>query len=577
MTRRFGITLNVARPAFTAGDMLIVLLLAAVLYAGVRLAVRAPAEVAYPSVSLSPAALAWYALLSVGRMSAAYALSLGFTLVYGYVAAHNRLAEKILMPLLDVLQSVPILSFLPVVLLSLTAILPQGIAVELSAIVLIVTSQVWNMTFSFYQSLTTIPRELHEATSVFRLNRWLRLKTMELPFAALPLVWNSMMSWAGGWFFLMAAETFTVGERDFRLPGLGSYLQMAANNEDIPAILMGLGALVIVIVLIDRLVWQPVLVWANKFKVEATEGGDDAPESWFYDLLSRSVLLEQFGRHVWTPLSEWVDRSMGRLLSPPAANRQSGANRSALSTVLLGLGGLAVVAFLAYNLVGAARLLLAVPLAEWGRIGLGTLVTLGRVILALLIALAWTLPAGVAIGSNPRLSVVLRPVVQIVASVPATALFPVVLLVLLRLPAGLDVAAVLLMLMGTQWYLLFNVIAGVSAIPRDLVYMTDLLHLRGWERWRTLILPALFPYLITGLITAGGGAWNASIVAEHTHFGGQTFSTIGIGALISEATGRGDYALLLGATLAMIVTVIAINRLFWHRLYRLAEEKYRIE
>ena len=576
MTRRFGITLNIARPAFTAGDTLVLLLLTAILYAGVRLAVRAPTAIAQPAVSLSPAALAWYALLSVGRMAAAYALSLAFTLAYGYVAAHNRLAEKILMPLLDVLQSLPILSFLPAVLLSLTAILPQGIAVELAAIVLIVTSQAWNMTFSFYQSLTTIPRELHEATSVFRLNRWLRLKTMELPFAALPLVWNSMMSWAGGWFFLMAAETFTVGERDFRLPGLGSYLQMAANTGDVAAILMGLAALVVVMVLIDRLVWQPVLVWANRFKVEAVEG-DDAPESWFYDLLSRSWLLEQFGRHVWSPLSEWVDRVMGRLLSQTPASRQAGTNRTAVSTFVLALGGLAVTAFLAYYLLGAARLLLAVPLAEWGRIGLGVLATLGRVILALLIALAWTLPVGVAIGSSPRLSAVLRPVVQIVASVPATALFPVVLLLLLRLPAGLNIAAVLLMLMGTQWYLLFNIIAGVSAIPRDLVYMTELLHLRRWERWRTLILPALFPYLITGLITAGGGAWNASIVAEHTHFGGQTFSTVGIGALISEATGRGDYALLLGATLVMIVTVIAINRLFWHRLYRLAEEKYRIE
>jgi len=574
--RRFGVTLNIARPAFTIGDMLILCLLAAILYVGVRLAVRAPVEMAEPSLSLSPVALAWYALLSVGRMSIAYLLSLTFTLVYGYIAAHSRVAEKVLMPLLDVLQSVPILSFLPVVLLSLTAVLPQGIAVELSSIVLIVTSQVWNMTFSFYQALTTIPRELHEATNVFRLNRWLRLKTLELPFATSALVWNSMMSWAGGWFFLMAAETFTVGDRDFRLPGLGSYLQMAANDADMRAIMMGLGALILVIVLIDRLLWQPALVWANKFKVETTEG-DDAPESRFYDLVSRSWLLEQVRKHIWLPASERIDLVMGRVLGEISAKRGRTRGRALAPTIVMLLGGVALAAFLAYNLYGAAGSLLALSLREWGRIALSTLATLGRVCLSLLIALAWTLPVGVAIGSNPRLAAILRPVVQIVASVPATALFPIFLLLLIRLPAGLNIAAVLLMLVGTQWYLLFNVIAGMSAIPRDLVYMTELLHLRKWQRWQTLFLPGLFPYLVTGLITASGGAWNASIVAEHTHFGGQTFSIVGIGALISEATSHGDYSLLLGATLAMIVTVIAINRLFWHRLYRLAEEKYRIE
>lgn len=576
MHRRFGTIFNLARPAFTFGDLLILLVLAAVLYVGVRLAVNAPSALIPPSLSLAPSALAWYALLSVGRMSIAYLFSLGFTLVYGYVAVHSRFAEKVLMPLLDVLQSVPILSFLPVVLLSLTAILPQGAAIELSSIILIVTSQVWNMTFSFYQTLTTIPRELHEATRVFQLNRWLSLKTMELPFATLPLVWNSMMSWAGGWFFLMAAETFTVGERDFRLPGLGSYLQTAANDGDVRAIFMGLGTLIVVIVLMDRFVWRPMLVWANKFKVESTESGDP-PESGFYNVLSRSWLLEQFGRHIWSPISERIDLTMGRIFAGASAKRGQTEGRSPLSIVLLGIGGLALAIFLAYNLQGVVRMLVALPVSDWGRIGLGTLATLARVVLSLLIALVWTLPVGVAIGSNPRLAAPLSPVVQIVAAIPATALFPIALLVLLRLPAGLNIAAVLLMLMGTQWYLLFNIIAGVSAIPQDLIYMSKLLQLRKWDRWRTLYLPALFPYLVTGLITAGGGAWNASIVAEHTHFGGRTFSTTGVGALISEATARGDYALLLGATLTMILTVVGINRLFWRRLYRLAEEKYRVE
>jgi len=574
MRRRFEITLNLTRPTFTIGDTLIVLLLAALLYAGVRLAVNAPAVVTGPTIDLSPSALPWYALLSVGRMTVAYFISLLFTLVYGYLSARYRTAEKVLMPLLDVLQSVPILSFLPVVLLSLSAILPQGIATELAAIVLIVTSQAWNMTYSFYQSLRTVPTELREATSIFRLNPWLRFKTMQVPFAALGLIWNSMMSWAGGWFFLMASEIFTVGSRDFRLPGLGSYLQTAANAGDVPAVLAGLGTLVLVIVLLDQLVWRPLLAWANKFKVEMVES-DDPPKSWFYDILSRSWLLEQFGRVIWHPLNERLDMALGRMFTPdnPSLDLPTNGRPSAI-TILV--GGLVVVG-LVYSGVQAAGLLVTLPISDWARIGIGLAATFLRVVISLVIAVAWTIPVGVLIGSNRRLATLLQPIVQIVASIPATALFPVIVFALINLTGGLDVAAILLMLLGTQWYVLFNVIAGVSAIPQDLNYTTQLLQVKGRARWRTLILPALFPYLITGMITAGGGAWNASIVAEHIRFGGQTVNTVGVGALIAEGTGSGNYALLLASTLALIITVVAINRLFWRRLYTIAEDKYRME
>jgi NitT/TauT family transport system permease protein len=572
MRRRFEISFNLARPALSVGDALILLGLATLLYVGARLALNAPAVVAGPDISLAPASLPWYALLSVGRMLAAYLLSLLFTLAYGYACARNRLAEKVLSPLLDVLQSVPILSFLPVVLLSLTAILPQGFAVELSSIILIVTSQAWNMTFSFYQSLTTIPVELREASAIFRLNVWLRFKTVELPFAALGLIWNSMMSWAGGWFFLMAAETFTVGSRDFRLPGLGSYLQAAANAGDIGAILLGVGMLVLVIVSMDQFVWRPVLAWADKFKLEMVTG-DDLPESWFYDVLERSWLLKQFDRRVWLPFNERLDAAMGRFFKSPKLGTKT---NGALSVPLI-LIAVAAIAILIVGGLRAAVLLATLPAAQWGRIGMGALATLLRVSLSLTIAAAWTVPAGVLIGTNRKLAAVLQPLVQIVASVPATALFPVILLALINIAGGLNMAAVLLMLMGTQWYVLFNVIAGAAAIPQDLAYTTELLQLKGWARWRTLILPALFPYLITGMITAGGGAWNASIVAEYVHFGGQVHATAGVGALIAEATAGGDYALLLGATLTLIVAVVLINRLLWRRLYQVAEDKYRME
>jgi NitT/TauT family transport system permease protein len=573
MRRRFELALNWSRPALTLGDGLILLALATLLYIGTRLALRTPAAITGPEISLSPTALPWYALLSVGRMVAAYLLSLLFTLVYGYMAAYNRTAEKVLMPVLDVLQSVPILSFLPAVLLSLSAILPQDFAAELASIILIVTSQAWNMTFSFYQSLTTIPVELREASAVFRLNPWLRLKTMELPFAALGLIWNSMMSWAGGWFFLMAAETFTVGSRDFRLPGLGSYLQAAANAGDMRSILLGVGSLVLVIVLLDQLIWRPILAWADKFKVEMVER-DDAPESWFYDVISRSWLLEQFSRNVWHPLAERLDAAMGRAFRTVTAPVEQMEKRSSIVTIIVSI---IVVVGLIYGGVRAVTLLATLPGAQWSHIGLGAVATLLRVAISLLIAAAWTIPVGVAIGTNRKVAAVLQPIVQIVASIPATALFPIILLALINASGGLNLAAVILMLMGTQWYLLFNVIAGALAIPQDLDYTTQLLQLKRWERWRTLILPALFPYLVTGMITASGGAWNASIVAEYVNFGGKTHSTIGVGALIAEATGSGNYTLLLGATLTLIIVVITINRLFWRRLYQVAEDKYRME
>jgi NitT/TauT family transport system permease protein len=343
MRRHFELAVNLSRPALGVGDGLILLGLATLLYIGARLAFNAPITVRGPDISLTPTALPWYALLSVGRMAIAYVLSLLFTLAYGYASAHNRTAGKILPPVLDVLQSVPILSFLPVVLLSLTALLPEDFAVELSSVVLIVTSQVWNMTFSFYQSLVTVPVEMREASAIFRLNPWLRFKTMELPFAAVGLIWNSIMSWAGGWFFLMAAEAFTVGSRDFRLAGLGSYLQAAANWGDLRSVLLGLITLVFVIVLMDQLAWRPILAWADKFKV-AMVSGDEPPESWVYDAVSRYWLLEQAGQRIWHPFIEWVHVGLGRIFKS-SARTETGDRRPSVVVVLAATMGVGVLVY----------------------------------------------------------------------------------------------------------------------------------------------------------------------------------------------------------------------------------------
>jgi len=562
-------------PILSISDLLILLVLAVVVYIGVRLAVNSPQVLAGPAINLSPSALPYYALLSLGRMSAAYILSIVFSLIYGYSAASNPNVERILLPILDVLQSVPILSFLPVVLLALTAILPQGVAVEIAAVILIFTSQAWNLTYSFYQSLKTLPTELREASAVFRFNWWWRFRRMELPFSAIGLLWNSVMSWAGGWFFLMAAETFSVGDRDFRLPGLGSYLQRAASDNNTSAILWGVGTLILVVVLLDQFIWRPLLAWADKFKIEMVES-DNPPTSWFLEFLNHSrIAINITQRYILRGLKR-IDRRLGGTLKSGISLDDEGSQSPRVLWIRR-IVAIVVLIAVAYGALRLGQLLFTVPLAEYGRIIVGAVLTALRVVISLVIAVLWTVPLGVAIGSSPRLATFLQPVVQVVASIPATALFPVLLLAMLNLPGGLNVAAIVLMLLGTQWYVLFNVIAGTTAIPQDLRYTTDLLRFSRVNRWRKLILPSLFPYMVTGLITAGGGAWNASIVAEYTTFNNHTYSVMGLGSLISEATASANFGLLAASTLSMIIIVICLNRFFWRRLYRLAEEKYRME
>ena len=574
--------MQVRRPSPTrvsvgVADVFVALGLLAVLYMGVSLAFGAPPRVAGPTITLDPAALPYYGLRSLLRMAAAYALSLAFTLIYGYVAARNRRAEMVMLPVLDILQSVPILSLLPVVVLALVAIAPEGLGVELAAIVLIFTSQVWNMTFAFYHSLITIPREMLEAAGVFRLNWWMRFKSVELPFATISLVWNSMMSWAGGWFFLMAAEQFQLGGRDFQLPGLGSYLKTAAEQGNISALLLGLAALVVLIVALDQLVWRPAIAWADKFNLQTVEEAEP-PRSWFLDFLSRSVLLEHLYGWTIVPLGEALDRLIGTQPAGSVPTSRPFAKRKGHFLGLIGTAATVVLAVVViYGAAQAITFMSGLAFDQWLLVLAAALATFLRVAVALAIALAWALPVGVAIGTNHRLANQLLPVVQVAASVPATALFPVVLLLLLGIPGGLNIAAVLLMLLGTQWYLLFNIIAGAMAIPEDLRYTTESLGIRGLERWRSFILPAIFPFLVTGMITATGGAWNASVVAEYVLFAGNVYQTLGLGALIAGSSASGEFRLLMASTLTMVAIVVLINRLVWRRLYALAEARFHLD
>jgi NitT/TauT family transport system permease protein len=532
-------------------------------------------------ISQSPRALPMYAFYSVVRIGLAYLLSLVFAIGYGYVAAYNKRIEGLMIAGLDILQSIPVLSFLPGVMLAMVALFPtRQIGVEMGAIVLIFTGQVWNMAFSFYSSIKSIPRELSEAASIYHFSRLQRLVQLELPYSAIGLVWNSMVSVAGGWFFLMACEMFVLGTRDFRLPGLGSYLQTAAGTGNYAAITWGLLTMIAIIVATDQLIWRPVIAWSNKFKFEQVESTAHV-RSPLLHLLQQSRSLKTLRRHTIEPLEEGLYRRLtqerkARVAQTSVAVKETTAiRRGAIAgfrwLLLVVVSG--AVLFAAWQ---ALTLLRQVHGSQFEEILKGALATFLRVNVSLVLAAAWTIPAGVAIGFHPRLARIAQPLAQIAASVPATALFPVILLALIRVGGGMGIGAIALMLLGTQWYILFNVIAGAMAIPSDLREVATLFHFTTLQRWKTVILPGIFPFLITGLVTASGGAWNASIVAEYFRLHNQTLQTVGLGAVISAATDGGQFQILLMATIVMALMVVTINRLVWRPLYRLAESKYKL-
>ncbi|HZR44918.1 MAG TPA: ABC transporter permease subunit [Ktedonobacteraceae bacterium] len=565
---------------FGAIDLVIALVLLAVITLLVIAASRWTAPLTpVVTITLAPGMLPIYAGYSLLRMLLAYLLSLIFTLVYGHIAATNRRAEQVMVPILDILQSIPILSFLPAVVLALVAAFPHtNIGLELASILLIFTSQAWNMTFSFYHAARTQPPDLKEFSVIARLRPWQRFLKLEVPSSMIGLIWNSMMSWAGGWFFLMASEQFTLGDRSFQLPGLGSYLQLAANTGNTGALLMGLFTLIALIVLLDFFFWRPLVAWADKFKQELSSEAD-APTSPVLDLLRASALIAATNRKVFRPLGNILASLLNRLQPLPDSGtiqEKLPAQKHTLHRAfILALEVLALAAIV-WGLWNMVILLVHVDLGTWGSLLFAAGATWLRTLAALLIGIAWTVPVGVAIGLSARWSRLLQPVVQVVASIPATAFFPVLLPILVALPGGLSLAAIVLMLLGTQWYILFNVIAGAMAIPSDLKEATVIYHVTTWRRWRTLILPAIFPYLVTGVLTASGGAWNASIVSEFVQFNNKTVSTVGLGAQIAAAANAGNFPALLAGTLLMAAVVVMINRLLWKRLYSLAERRYTL-
>lgn len=387
-----------------------------------------------------------------------------------------------------------------------------------------------------------------------------------------------MMSWAGGWFFLTAAEAFVLGPKSFRLPGLGAYLAGAAETGNAAALGLGLLTLVVVIVLLDVVLWRPLVAWSDRFKIEQSASAD-VPRSGVLDLIEGSALFSALARRVFRPVGLTLDRWLRPkpvappIEAPPGPMTVRWWRRRAVGVAVMVI----VVGLAGWGAIATARELVGLPGRDWEHVGVAAMATFARTAVALALAAAWTVPVGVAIGLNPRWSHRAQPVVQVIASVPATAVFPIIVLALIRIPGGLNIGAVLLMLLGTQWYVLFNVIAGATAIPSDLREAATTYKVSGWRRWRTLILPAIFPYLVTGMITATGGAWNASIVSELVTVDRKTVSTVGLGALVTGAANDANFPLLLAGTIVMAAIVITVNRLVWRRLYGLAETRYRLE
>ena len=519
-------------------------------------------------ISLNPWALPGYAAQTALRMLVAMGASLVFTFTYATLAAKSRRAAAVLVPLLDILQSVPILgfSFTIVFFLSLT---PGRVAgAELAAVFLVFTSQAWNMAFSFYHSLRSIPAELDEAARSFHLGPWMRFWRLEVPFAMPALIWNMMMSMSGGWFFVVAAEAISVGHTTVTLPGIGSYIAKAIAQRDLGAIGWAIGAMSVVILIYDQIIFRPLIASADWFRLEQ-EAGLTRTRSWALTMMRRSRLIA-LGANAFAGLVR-----LGFNRGPFGPPRARPSLRRGRVTDLLWRTGIALLVVLAVWKT-LSFVLSSVPVGQVGHVALLGLYTLLRVVVLIALASLVWVPIGVHIGMRPRLAAAVQPVAQFLAAFPVNLLFPVVVsgIVFLRLNPNIWLSP--LMILGTQWYILFNVIAGASSIPMEFKQVGENLRVRGWLWWRRIALPAVFPFYLTGAVTAAGGSWNASIVAEVANWGNKHLAAQGLGAYIANATAAGNFPRTVLGIVVMSVFVVVINRLFWRPLYARAERKFRM-
>jgi NitT/TauT family transport system permease protein len=564
------------RPALRWADIVVAAALLALLFGLLRLApaLNAPflPKTAPSTVSTDPADLPYYAVRSLLRMFIALILSVLFTFVYATAAARLRRAEKVLIPVLDILQSVPVLGFLSVTVTAFINLFPGSeLGLECASIFAIFTSMAWNMTFAFYHSLVSQPRDLDEASRILRLTRWERFWKLDVPSGMIPLVWNGMMSFGGGWFFLAASESIAVLNHKYALPGIGSYVATAIGQGNLGDVLIAIAVMIVMVIGVNFLFWRPVTAWAERFRVEESEAAEK-PRSIVLDLLRRSDVPELLGRPL-KPVGRVLDRATRPfgvaehpLTIARARERTGDVFFAGVIATLVAYG-----AWEAFGYVHATT-----GLGEFGyAFALGA-ATFARVIFLTAVATVVWVPVGVWIGMNPKVTKFAQPVVQVLASFPANFLFPFAVAIFIAWHIPLDFGAVLLMALGAQWYILFNVIAGASAIPSDLREAMTSLRVSGWLRWKKFILPAIFSSYVTGGITAAGGAWNASIVSEVVSYSNHNLTATGLGAYITNATATGNFPKILVGIAVMSVYVVLTNRLLWRRLYAIAERRYSL-
>lgn len=548
-------------------------------------------------IDLSVWALPYYTLMSGIRGTVAYFISLIFTLIVGYTAANSKQAEKIIIPMLDILQSIPVLGFLPGLLLGLVALFPRtNTGLELAAITMIFTGQVWNMTFSYYSSLKSVPSDFREASTIIGLNWRQRLKGVELPFAAVNLAWNSLLSMAGGWFFLIPCEAITLGDKEYRLPGIGAYMDVAIKKGDFQAVTMAVIAMVSLIVLMDFVIWRPILSWVQKFRLEDIPGitnTEPLMKLWIREsrivrwvtlhyrdrmarrhaqagLALRAVVKQDLPSFTSThPLLSSLDRKLRRVFSPRNL-RVIGV----FGSILVSIGAICFILYGSFKLLLVLR---TISLYTWILLVRDMIWTFLRVVFALVFSTIWAVPVGIWLGTSSKRIKIAQPIIQVLASFPAPMLYPLVLGVLFTLGMSFDWAAMFLMLLGVQWYVLFNVLAGAVRIPQELNYALELMESSTWDKWKNLYLPSVFPPLVTGWVTAAGGAWNASVLAEYIFYQGKILKTGGLGATLSVATAEGNFTLFAATLTLMVFSVIILNRLVWSKLYDLAQNRFRME
>ena len=571
---------------FTRADAFVIVVLAAVILAVVTTAQRWTHHYQQEvSIDLGTEALLGYAALSFIRAIIAYLISLSLALFFGWLAARSVFWEQIILPFLDIGQSVPVLGFLPGLVLGLISVFPTyNIGLELACILLIVTSQIWNIAFAFYASLKNIPQEFYEVAKISHLNRLSRFLKIDLPFSATPLAWNSLVSIAGGWFFLTVCESFQLNGQNFRIPGLGSYMSEALSQGNQKAIWMGIGAMMILIILLDFIIWRPIISWSQKFRVDDQSINDiDVP---FVSLLYRQSKIAEYFSSFLRNLKHklrYFEKPDEETEASDILQTQSFSLEKKFKTskILLQASKTLLFTFafvLAFWTFGKLyRLVEPLTWSEWGLIVYSCFLTFCRIFAALILSTIWALPVGILIGLSPKLTRIFQPIIQIIASFPSPMIFPLVFLLFYKMNINLGISSIFILVVGSQWYILFNVLAGSSQISQQHKDSFHLMQLNWKEHWKTLYLPSIFPYLVTGWITAAGGAWNASIVAEYLEYGGKTYSCTGIGSVITMATGSGNFPLLSAALMVMVGVVVLLNRSVWKFLFHYAETRFKVE